>query len=465
MKLHPFALVLPVLCSSAAGIELAPRVAGAPEVIHLAAPDLAGAAYAVFAAEGAELSASRWIAAGHLDGAGRAPLPAVPPGVTLQAVIAGARGPVGVTLPPRPPASGAGFLEEPLGDTWDWSWGWGGVAQSAGAVVSDTQPWGFFATLSAVNANPGHPDAAVLVTGGPANELYLAIADSVAAGVGSGPEPAGGTLVIDFPGPTLVNSLTLADVVGAGGEVRSYQGAALADTTPIPDLGGSGEWGIFLSGYGITRLEVEFAGAGLVGGMLLFPHVMALGFDTTTTGEPLGWTAGAEPVQGYPDIGLFSGFIGAVNNAPTHPDLPLLFDSAAPTGGDLDLATPGYGSGNGTAQGLVLIVAENDQDQDADGLVDDPDDELAGGVLSFGFATSNTIFQGVTVIDLDDGGGSFVRVYDDLTGQPTDFPLSDAGDNGVTVFDTDSGIETRNIELHLEGSGALAELRLRHPLP
>ena len=37
------------------------------------------------------------------------------------------------------------------------------------------------------------------------------------------------------------------------------------------------------------------------------------------------------------------------------------------------------------------------------------------------------------------------------------------GDNGVTAFDTDTGIETRNIELHLQGSGGLAELRLRHP--
>ena len=106
------------------------------------------------------------------------------------------------------------------------------------------------------------PDAAVLVAGGPSNALHLAIADSLARGVGSGPEPAGGTLVIDFPGPTDVNAVTLADVAGAGGEVRAYQGATLLSTAPIPDLGGSGQWQIFVSAASITRLEVEFAGVG-----------------------------------------------------------------------------------------------------------------------------------------------------------------------------------------------------------
>lgn len=72
----------------------------------------------------------------------------------------------------------------------------------------------------------------------------------------------------------------------------------------------------------------------------------------------------------------------------------MIFDSASPTGGDLDLGTPnadfggpGIGSAgkrgspvaNAVAQGKVLIISEDND-------VDDPDDHRFGGFIEFQFS-------------------------------------------------------------------------------
>ena len=59
----------------------------------------------------------------------------------------------------------------------------------------------------------------------------------------------------------------------------------------------------------------------------------------------------------------------------------MIFDTANPTGGDTDLATPGYGLGNDTALGNVVILSE-----DADSS--DPDDNAGGGTLTFTYDES-----------------------------------------------------------------------------
>jgi len=148
--------------------------------------------------------------------------------------------------------------------------------------------------------------------------------------------------------------------------------------------------------------------------------------------------------------------LSADNAKAGHPDELLLFDSAAPTGGDSDLATPGYGPGNDEALGMLLIVAENVNDADHDDLVDSPDDEAEGGtmVLDFGACVSLDDFK---VVDIEGDEPGEVRYYDGAVLVET-HPLVGLGDNSVQTIPGSCGI-TR-IEVELSGSGAIGGLRL-----
>jgi hypothetical protein len=113
------------------------------------------------------------------------------------------------------------------------------------------------------------------------------------------------------------------------------------------------------------------------------------------------------------------------------PNKAIIFDSANPTGGDADLGTPnqacqppGPGVGDAGAPGQpgancipeenILIIAEDDVDNNGDGLVDDPDDEAGGGMITIDFDVAveviNTIIldqetpESVTIIAYGPGG-------------------------------------------------------------
>lgn len=133
--------------------------------------------------------------------------------------------------------------------------------------------------------------------------------------------------------------------------------------------------------------------------------VEVLDFDWAPGGVPL--PAGTIIGDQWADIGLH---IATLNNVPWHPQLGILFDSGNPTGGDFDLATPGYGFHNVTALGNLLIVAENALDWNLDGLVDDPDDEKFGGTFFFGFDRPARISE-VTMVDVDFTEHSRMRCY------------------------------------------------------
>ncbi len=110
--------------------------------------------------------------------------------------------------------------------------------------------------------------------------------------------------------------------------------------------------------------------------------------------------------------------------------LPLvLFNSSAPTGGDLDLGTPSSncpsctgscpgqsnnpngGLTNCVDQGLILITEENPADTNMDGLEDDPDDHNMTDVL-FEFVNPVTIS---TLDFVDDSQGSITFTFSDMT--------------------------------------------------
>ncbi|QDU69822.1 hypothetical protein [Engelhardtia mirabilis] len=175
----------------------------------------------------------------------------------------------------------------------------------------------------------------------------------------------------------------------------------------------------------------------------------APGFDEPVAGQTI--------VGDYIEIGLV---VSAINDG-FGPNQAIIFDSANPTGGDTDLATPGYGLANDTALGNLLIIAENSVDADNDGLVDDPDDEREGGILVFDFAEPTEI-DSMTVVDIDDAQMSEIRVTQDGLGVTT-YPLVDVGDNGVQTIVMRLTNVTK-VELDLGGSGALAEIALK-PCP
>lgn len=391
------------------------------------------------------------------------------------------------------PALGEGPLEEPPGDLLDFDWGWGGVPMLAGIDVGAARPWSPFLTVSAQSADPSGPNVATLVDedawtegagvpfgggfGVPPRRrdggefgvgMLLAIADDGADANGDGrldrpaSATAGGTLVLEFPGPTRCWWLTLFDVDEPGGRIRGYdpQGV-LYDEYDLSPAGGDQELTFQpVPGGLLSRIEIDFAGSGAVVDMTMIGCPAILAFDETTTGVPLGKVAGEEVGDSYADIGLFGGFVTAVNNDPTHPQRALLFDSANPTGDDPDLATPGSGTGNFRPERKVLVIAENDVDADQDGVVDDPDAEPAGGVIRFTWVTSDVRFRSMTVLDVDDDSPSFVRVYDGQGPGFVDLPLANLGDNSVQTVSASLTTTTRVIEAHFGGNAAVVDLRV-----
>lgn len=147
--------------------------------------------------------------------------------------------------------------------------------------------------------------------------------------------------------------------------------------------------------------------------------------------------------------------ISAVNRQPGHPDLAILFDSANPTGGDTDLVTPGYGPDNLVPEGMLLIIAENDFDGDGDGRVDDPDDEYAGGVMTFDF-DQPVIVCAVKLVDVDNQQLNELRFYDNKRMRQR-LPVPAKADNAATRLNM-AAMPTRRLEIDLGGSGGLAYL-------
>jgi hypothetical protein len=184
---------------------------------------------------------------------------------------------------------------------------------------------------------------------------------------------------------------------------------------------------------------------GVVSGCETLDFDFTLGPDEPTKGEPLGLQ--------WADVGLV---IATFNNTPGHPDLGIIFDSSAPSGGDFDLATPGPGVGNDTPLGNLMIVAENNVDSDLDGLVDDPDDEAGGGVVRFDFQDPWELCS-ITLVDIDDSGTTELRFYTEIGGTADVIPVMNLGDNSVQTIEFEmTGIV--RFEVAFGGSGGIAQL-------
>jgi hypothetical protein len=379
-------------------------------------------------------------------------------------------------------------------EMFDWDYVPRGGSMPAGKVLSD-EYLDSSLLITGTNAVAGHPDMVAVFDSsnvppcsgdpdlatpgyGPGNDQPLgmllvipenAIDASPMDGLLDCPddEAGGGVLHFDFSPAARLSSITLVDIDDRRpSELRFYDGARLTQTLPIENRGDNSVQTLNFDISPVSRLDVVLGGSGGVASIGASICPMRIDFDTSTTGVPLGMPAGSILHDQLEAMGIE---LTASNANSAHPDLPILFDSANPTGGDPDLATPGYGAGNddpaAESQRYVLILAENDWDGNADGLIDVPDDEALGGVLTMRFAES-MVFHSAGVLDVDGTEGSEFRLFGAGGEVLSILPLAPLGDNSLQqVAPANPVLDVRRIELHLgngiaTGSGAWADLQV-----
>jgi hypothetical protein len=159
------------------------------------------------------------------------------------------------------------------------------------------------------------------------------------------------------------------------------------------------------------------------------------------------------------------------------PDKAIVFASANPTGGDDDLGTPnedfggpGIGAGgeagqlgqNDVALGNLLIVAEDDVDKNNDGLIDDPDDEAGGGLITFDFDFPTDVIS-VHLVDIEESSQGFVIAYDENDHVIVNVLMQMLGDNSVQRVDINA-VGARKLEVVFPGSGAVSGVEICLPV-
>lgn len=170
-------------------------------------------------------------------------------------------------------------------------------------------------------------------------------------------------------------------------------------------------------------------------------------FERAANGTSL--TAGTRITNQFVSLGMTV----STNNA-SRP--AMIFNSAAPTGGDTDLGTPnsaygGPGIGNGgsankTALRNVLVISE-------DNNASNPNDNATGGTLTFTFAQP-TMLDEVHLLDID-YLGSKIRLFAADGSLISDTPIPRVGDNSFQIVTLNARRVSR-MEIILTGPGAIA---------
>lgn len=162
------------------------------------------------------------------------------------------------------------------------------------------------------------------------------------------------------------------------------------------------------------------------------------------------------------------------------PDRAIAFDTTLSATADPDLEDP-WAVGNlvGTDLGRAIIIAENIIDADGDGLVDSPDDEAGGGILSLLFSVRATAFQ-FDLLDIDLGerdgtlrfwqGGSQVASFSflDLMTRDASVVFGDNSANRIQGFIAGQEIQAAwfdRVDVELPNSGAIDNLVVEVPEP
>jgi hypothetical protein len=266
----------------------------------------------------------------------------------------------------------------------------------------------------------------------------------------------GGLMHFNFDEPQLMCSATFVDVddVDPGQGITRlrfygdnagtiFLGSILCPTAPDNNV-----TRLFFHVEGVRRLDVKMGGSGALGVISYCP--VCIDFDETSKGIPLDMPAGTIVTNQFADLG----FNVSATNKLGGPRKAVIFDSANPTGGDSDLATPGYHPTNTVAEGKIIVIAENEVDADFDGLIDDPDDEATGGNVFFDFDFDVHVEE-LTFIDVDGLEASWVQGIDSNNNIVGTIPLANLGDNSRQTISIDLD-NVRRFKVHFGGSGSVA---------
>lgn len=197
----------------------------------------------------------------------------------------------------------------------------------------------------------------------------------------------------------------------------------------------------------------------------------AVGFETGRFDVPLA--AGQFVGTAFAHLGFE---IFGLNAHPDHSDGIIIFDSSSPTGGDDDLGTPhedfggpGIGAGgasgepgeNSMEQSNVLIIPENKTDANDDGLVDDPDDEAAGGKIIFSFDDPTTV-NSLRILDIEEEGAK-IEFYGAGAAFLGEVAVSALGDNSAQTLEFNK-TDVKEMHVVMPGSGAVDDLCFEPPV-
>lgn len=163
----------------------------------------------------------------------------------------------------------------------------------------------------------------------------------------------------------------------------------------------------------------------------------------------------------YQDMGLTVSALA--RNGTPHPHGTMIFDTANPTGDDIDLGAPnssvgGPGIGQGgqlgtpgqnlNPLGQVLILS-------GDGDRNDPDDSASGGTFVFTW-DSPVDFESIGLMDIEEPGNKIVTY--DANGQELDtYEIPALGDNSVQTF-TLNAQDISSMKVFFVRSGAITDL-------
>lgn len=126
-------------------------------------------------------------------------------------------------------------------------------------------------------------------------------------------------------------------------------------------------------------------------------------------------------------------------------NVPMLFDTANPTGGDLDLSHPSIGLG--------LIISE-------DNNPNNPDDNADGGTIRFDFLNPY-VFGSIELLDIEESGGT----VDTYSGGNLveSLPILAGENNGLQTLLASSTMVIDRFDVNFEGSGLISEAILNTP--
>ena len=184
--------------------------------------------------------------------------------------------------------------------------------------------------------------------------------------------------------------------------------------------------------------------------------IVALGFETNADG--LIFEKGQIIDDEFAELGIKVETFDSTN----HP--AMIFDTSMPTGEDEDLGTPnegfgGPGQGAGGAQGepgensialgKVLIISE-------DGDQNDPDDNDAGGCISFSFDEPVQV-DALQILDIEEAGG-MITAFDAGANEIGSAEILALGDNSAQTVNLGAKNVSR-LDVCFVGSGALAAIK------